>query len=179
MNTPEELINKMQSIKYGWIEKDGTKHDAKIKRADFEKDWYLQNPKDLDKTKIGVCFDQVEYERLFFEEKEIPYKTILIFYNTGIKTHMHTFLVYKSKKKYCWIENTYEHYIGINEYDSMKELIKDLKNDFLYQNRLLVIGENVKYYMYDKPNYGINCEEFVTHCLNGKLLNNDFSNIDI
>ena len=141
MNTPEELIDKMHNIKYGWIDKEGTKHDSKIIRAIFEKDWYLQDPHDLENTKVGVCWDQVEYERLFFQEKNIPFKTIFMIYDTGIKQHMHTFLVYKENKKYCWIENTYEHFIGINKYDTFKELL-DIKNkmDYYEQN----LDSNIK-----------------------------------
>lgn len=179
MTTPEELINKMRNIEYGWIDKNKERHEIKIIRAEFEKNWYLQNPSDLEKTKLGVCWDQVEYERNFFEEKGIPYKTIFMIYDTGVKKHMHTFLVYKEKKNYCWIENTYEHYKGINKYSTFKELLDNVMKDFLIYNKLLIIGENIKYYMYDRPEYGINCEEFIKNATEGTLLEKDYSNLDL
>ena len=51
--------------------------------------------------------------------------------------------------------------------------------DFLYANKLLIIGENLKYYAYDAPEYGINAAKFVEHCLCSKLLDKDFNNLGI
>lgn len=179
MNTPEELIKDMQDIKYGWIEKNGTRHEEQIVRALFNKGFYLQSPKELKEHRLGVCWDQVEYERYYMEKMNIPFKTIFVIYDTKVKQHMHSFLVYKEKKNYCWIENTYENFIGINKYSSMEELIKDVMKDFLIQNHLLIIGENIKYYVFDKPEYGLNCTEYVMHALKGTLLEKDFSNLGI
>lgn len=179
MNTPEELIRDMNDIKYGWIDKKGTKYENKIIRSIFEKDYFLQEPTELKKSKLGVCWDQVEYERYYFENMNIPFKTIFMIYDTGLKKHMHTFLVYKEKKQYCWIENTYEHYIGINKYNSFSDLLNDVMKDFLLANHLLIIGENLKYYIYDKPKYGINYNEFIINALKGIVLKKDYSNLGI
>lgn len=179
MNTPEELINKMRNIEYGWTDKNKERHDKKIIRKEFEAAWHLQSPTELDKSKLGVCLDQVEYERVFFEERNIPHKAIIMIYDTGVKKHMHTFLVYKEKKNYCWIENTYENYKGINKYPTFKELLDNVMKDFLLANKLLIIGENLKYYTYDKPEYGLTFDNFVKHATSGTLLEKDYSNLGI
>ena len=173
------LYKKMQGFEYGWIDETGYKYVNKIVKNKFITDYYLQNPKDLDKTKIGICWDQVEYERVHFNKYNIPFKTIFIIYNDGIKFPNHTFLIFKFNKKYYWFENTYSDAKGILEYNSLSECLEHVKKEFMKENKLENIGEQLNYFVYDKPKYGLKPEEFINYCLTGTLANKDFKNIDI
>lgn len=175
----KNLLNKMSEFEYGWIDKTGYKYVNKIAKNKFITDYYLQNPKDMDKTKIGICWDQVEYERNFFERNEIPHKSFFVIYNDGIKYPNHTFLIFKDKKKYYWFENTYHDAHGILEYDTLEECLEHVKKEFLKENKLEIIGEQIEWYVYEKPKYGLKAEEFINYCLSQTKANADLKNIDI
>ena len=56
----ERLVRLMKTIKYGWVGYDGEKHE---KMGDkFAEEYRLQLKSDILATKLGVCWDQVEYE---------------------------------------------------------------------------------------------------------------------
>lgn len=179
MQKINELYKQMNDFDYGWIDKTGYKYINKIAKNKFIPDYYLQNPKDLDETKIGICWDQVEYERKHFEKFDIPFKTIFIIYDDGIKYPNHTFLIFKKNKKYYWFENTYANAKGILDFDNLQELYDRVKKEFMKENKLEEIGEKIFWYVYDKPKYGIGAVDFITHCQKGIKANNDLKNIDI
>ncbi|MBQ6840701.1 MAG: hypothetical protein IJO63_01110 [Bacilli bacterium] len=175
----QNLYKKMQEFDYGWIDKTGYKYVNKIVLKKFVTDYYLQNPKDLDSTKIGICWDQVEYERKFFEKNKIPFKTIFIVYEDGIRFPNHTFLIFKFNNKYYWFENTYKDAKGILEFNSLEECFTKVKIEFMKENGLEEIGEKLYYYVYDKPKYGLSPEEFIRYCQTGIKADPNLKNIDI
>ena len=174
----QEFLNKMKVIEYGWIDKKGNKYINHIVKNKFLTDYYLQKPKDVWENKLGICWDQVEVEREFFKKKKIPFHSILIFYDDGIKYPNHTFLLFKLNKEYGWIENTYQNVKDeVRYYPSIKDALEDVKKEFIKENNLQIIGDKLYFYFYDKPKYEINYMDFVTHCQRGIKADKDYKNI--
>lgn len=175
----QEFLNKMKDIEYGWIDKDGHKYINHIVKNKFLTDYYLQKPSEVWKNHIGICWDQVEVEREFFTKNNIPFKSILIFYDDGLKFPNHTFVIFKLDNEYGWIENTYKNVKDeIRYYNSLKEALDDVRNEFIRESDLQIIGDKLYYFAYDKPKYGIGYEEFAKHCQMGIKATEDYKNID-
>ena len=73
--------------------------------------------------------------------------------------------------KYYWLEHSWEPYKGIHEYQTLNELLLDVKLKF----EKSIEQENVQDYelaifKYNKPNYNINCIEFIEHCEKGRKI---------
>lgn len=167
-----EVMNLLQNIEYGWIDKNKTKHHSICKQ--FDKNYILQSPKEVIKNKIGVCFDQVELERYYFKNNDWDIRTYFICYYTDNECSSHTFLTFKKDNFFYWFEHSWEKYKGINRYNTLKELLKDVKEKFIlseiksnYNKNNLLIRE------YSKPNYHITTLEFYKHCEINKPINID------
>lgn len=164
------LIETIENIEYGWIDKSNNKHY--IVDEKYANNYKLQSPEEITKTKIGVCWDQVELERSFFENIKIPYQTYFLVHYDNDKCPTHTFLTFKLNNKFYWFEHSWRPYKGIHEYQSLIELLKDVKEKFIinelennYNEENLILRE------YPKPNYNISTEEFYKHCETGNIIN--------
>lgn len=165
----KNIMKLMKEIKYGWLDKYNNIHY--IIDENFSKEYKLQSPEEILKNKVGVCWDQVELERYYFEK--INYKTttyFLVYYNDS-KCPTHTFLVYKKNDNFYWFEHSWEKYQGIHKYNSIEELLKDVKNKFIKSElRGSCVEENIIIREYLKPKSGLNLSEFFNHCENGKII---------
>lgn len=157
-----EIMEKMKNIKYGWIDKKSDKNSVTDKF--FSENYRLQNPKEVIKNKIGVCWDQVELERYYFKNWN-NIKTYFICHYDNDKCPSHTFLTYEKDNKYYWFEHSWEKYRGIHKFDNEKEILKTVKNNFIeselnnkYEKSNLLIRE------YKKATPGISVIEFYKHC---------------
>lgn len=157
-----EVMKKLQDIEYGWVDKDKNKRKGIDKS--YENDYRLQSPQELLKSKIGVCWDQVELERYYFKSNN-NIKTYFIVHYDNDKCPTHTFLTYEKNNKYYWFEHAWEKYRGIHEYNNEKEMLIDIRNKFIkmelnsnYQKNNLLLRE------YFKPNYNLSVKEFFNHC---------------
>ena len=76
-------------------------------------------------------------------------------------------MIYKDKKNYYWLENSWFCYNGIHIYDSKEELFEDIMNKFV---DTIPNGDirKLKLYMYEKPKFGINYAKLLTHFVNSK-----------
>lgn len=99
-----KIFELMDSIKYGWIDKNGIKHTDDFET--FSNDYILQSPKELIKNNIGVCWDQVELERHYFEDSNISIKTFFIVHYDNDKCPTHTFLTFEKNNKNYWFEHS-------------------------------------------------------------------------
>ncbi|MDE5888745.1 MAG: hypothetical protein K2H20_01870, partial [Bacilli bacterium] len=89
-------------------------------------------------------------------------------YEDGIDDESHTFLTYKEKEKYYWFEHAWMNFKGIHEYDTMNELVKDVKEKFMSMLGKDCFLENCLHcYIYDKPKESFTVERFYEHCENG------------
>lgn len=160
IKTPEELLSWMNFIGYGWTSiKDnrvygiGEDDDGE----DFYKYYRLQSPQETIDRKYGVCWDQVEVERVWFDHKKIPYDI----YYIDHETTTHTFLVFKRNGKYYWFEHSWYTYRGIHEYDSLDVLLEDVR-----QKHYSTIDDENKphtliYTRIGLPKYGVTCQKYV------------------
>ncbi len=154
----EEILAAMESIQYGF-----TNQDKKIfKDEDMVQNHYcLQTPEEILETKVGVCWDQVELERYYFDKAKIPARTFcLIAYNDS-SCPTHTFLIYQYDNHYFWFEHSWSIFQGIHEYSSLMEALKDVKKRFIaVEIEAKGIEGNVILYEYDNPPKHASVEEF-------------------
>lgn len=161
MENIKKIMLEMDEIEYGF------RNDNNVNIFDFDKEkwnkefykfYYLLSPEELLKRKCGVCWDQVELERMLFSKLNMKYKTYFICTYDDKNFPSHTFLIFELKNKYYWFEHSWHNYKGIHEYDSLKVLLKDVKDKFIKQDNLS--KEKTRIYEYEKPKYHISCEEF-------------------
>ena len=150
MKQAEEIMKLMNEIEYGWVDKDGNPH---TKLQDFADNYRLQTPEELRKSKLGVCWDQVELERFYFKEKNIDVKSYFIVYYDNKRFPCHTFISFEYNNKYYWFEHAWE------------KLLKEVKKHFIelelngkYDEDYLVI------YNYSKPDKKLGTKEFYNYC---------------
>ena len=184
IKTPNELNEYMnKNILYGYLGKNNKIYMPND--SNFDKDWLdnyiLENAFDILNTKVGNCWDQVEFERNWFENNNYEYKTIyhqvLLNYDNSYPTH--TFLIYKENDKWYWFENAWEDMKGIHEYNTLEELLNDEYNkniEFLKTFNITAEEiEKIKYFEFNKPKEHISAMEYVKYILNSKekIINDD------
>lgn len=166
-----EIMDLMKDIEYGWVDEQNNKY---MKVDDCFKDKYiLQSPKDILKSKVGVCWDQVELERYFFKNYVPNVKTFFIVYDDNDKCPTHTFLTFEKNNKFYWFEHSWEIFRGIHEYASLNQLLLDIKNKFI-SSELHGNYEKTNLYIYEylKPKYHIGTQEFFNYCSSNININN-------
>jgi predicted acetyltransferase len=159
------IKDKLLDIKLGYRDKDGNLCSGF--NSDFKERYYLQTPKSLLDSKVGLCFDQVELERELVTKLDVECRTYFMMYPDDNMDYAHTFLIYKDSKKYYWLENAWVKYKGVHVYDSKDELFDDIMKKFV---ETIPDGDvkKLKMFMYDKPRAGINYGKLFSHFINSK-----------
>lgn len=167
-----EIMEFMKNIEYGWLDIYDNKHYQVTE--DFASDYKLQSPKEILKSNIGVCWDQVELERYYFHSNDLNVKTFFIVHYDNDKCPTHTFLAFKKENSYYWFEHSWSRFEGIHQYDSLKDLLIDVRSKFIkfelnsnYKAEKLILRE------YSKPKSGLNVKEFYEHCEKGLVIDID------
>lgn len=164
IKTPEELLEFMDVIKYGFETLDGKKC---IEESDFEKNilnWTLSSPERLLSVKLGHCFDQVELERDWFFKNNYNIKTYFMIFLMEEKNNYptHTFLTYEKNNKWYLFEHADYYNRGIHEFNSLEELLESAKKrQIKYANVSDDIKEKLTIFEYDKPEYNIGFIDFI------------------
>ncbi len=161
----EEIETLMNNISYGWVSKN--KEIRGNTNTNFFNDFLFQTPKELIKSKIGICWEQVELERYYLQHNNWDLKTYFIVYNSH-ECPTHTFLTFKKANLYYWFEHSWEEYAGIHTYDTLEKLLTDVKNKFvksMLKNKCNI--SKLALYEYSKPKKHINVTDFFTHCEQG------------
>ena len=156
----------MQDVEYGWLDKDGNRHEG---LDGFGEHYMLQLPDQLEKSRLGVCWDQVELERKLFTDEGIGTRTFFIVHYDGDKCPTHTFLLFANAGKTYWYEHSWSPMRGLHEYNNVNEALNDIKTEFI--NDELRDGynpENLIIYEYAAPNKNLSCPAFYAHCEKGK-----------
>ena len=163
-----DIDNVMEGIEYGWVDRTGKRY---TKLDEFGQKYMLQLPNQLRKSKLGVCWDQVELERELFAKRNIPFETYFIVYYDDDKCPTHTFLIFQKNDKVYWYEHSWAPMRGLHQYNDSKSALKDITVKFIdgelngqYSQKNLCI------YEYDAPNKNLSCSEFYKHCENGKRI---------
>ena len=167
-----EIMGLMDEIEYGWVDKNGRKH--KLDDELFANNYCLQAPKEIIENKVGVCWDQVELERYYFKVHDSNMKTYFIVYNDSLTCPTHTFLTFEKKNKYYWFEHAWKKFKGIHEFNTLKELLFDIKDKFIkYELNDDCQIHKIMLYRYNKPKYNISVEEFFNHCESSNYIDFD------
>ena len=163
INSPEELLNYMDNnITYGFVGKNG-KHYTDASSDEWYDQCIVQSGEELLESKIGTCWDQVELERLWFENHQYKYHTYFMWFEVERDNNLptHTFLIYEGDNKYYWFEHAFEAQKGIHEFYTLDDAIEDVKYKQLeYTNEDI---NNLVVYEYTKPNNHLNVDEFLKH----------------
>ena len=162
-----EIKDKLAELKLGYRDREGNFY-AGLKN-NFKELFYLQSPKQLAESKIGTCFEQVEYERDLISKMNVELRTYFINYPCDNYDMSHAFLIYKDNQKYYWLENAWVKYKGVHIYDSKEQLFLDVLTKFV---ATIPNGEfkKVRLYMYEKPRFGINYAKFLSNCISNRSI---------
>lgn len=168
MKYAEEIFKLIEEINYGWVDKDGNPHK---KLENMIEMYMLQTPDEIMKSKVGVCWDQVELERYYFKEKGIDIKSYFIVHYDGGRCPCHTTMAFEENGKFYWFEHAWEMHKGIKEFDSEEDLLKEVEKCFIelelkngYDEDKLMI------FNYSKPKNHIGTLEFYDHAMKGILV---------
>lgn len=172
----KKLTTFLENINYGWVDLAGDIH-SKIDKFKFITDYRLLSPEKLSVQKIGICFDMVEYERQYLQNKNIEGKSILLVHLKDGKPLIHAFMIYQDNNQYYWIEYAFKKVRGIRSYQDLTTCLTDIKQEFLTENNITDIGQ-ITFYNYSKPSYNIDQQTLINHCLNGIILNDEYSNLE-
>ena len=176
IKSPKELFQFMEdNIKYGvfinnkvyeW-DKDGIFEDI------CRTKWKLKTSNEIIDCGYGICWDQVELERDWFNINNYEYKTIFIWflfdYENSYPTH--AYLIYKNNNKYYYFEHSDSNNKGIYEFNSFEDAIKYQLNKHIELSKTnnIVGEEELKYihiFEFDKPRIDCSYDEYLEHILN-------------
>lgn len=159
IETPFDLLKYLQDIDYGYIDTKGKRHADPD--DEFASEYRLMPHDNIEKNKVGICWDLVEVERYYFNQLNIDFTTFFIVYYDKDMLPSHTFLVFYDNDKVYWFEHSWKKYIGIHEYDDLESLICDVKNKFISSLEQESIDENcLCLYEYLQPSVGITADQF-------------------
>ncbi len=167
-----DVLPLMDKIEYGWV---NLSHEKMYHLDDtFSSEYRLLSPKEVLSYQIGVCWDQVELERYYLQGNCFPIQTYFLVYYDGGRCPTHTFLTFQTEGKYYWMEHAWEKFRGLHSYDTLKELLVDVRNCFIASELHHEFEpNNLCLFSYKKPSFGITVLEFYQHCENGKRIDLD------
>jgi len=180
ITSPSELMDFLSAeIKYGFVKRSSgkilTNPATEEWRNCWTKEYFLQNPAELLRSKHGVCWDYVELERYWFQSLGYEIKT---FYMAVImegenRFSTHTFLAYLDQDKWYWFENSWHNQRGIREYATLNELLIDASNQhaesLISQGATAEDIQNHKLYEYKNSLSGATPIDFVLSIINDNL----------
>lgn len=150
ISSPQELYEYMSDIEYAWMDQQGKFHTEMV--PEIYENYSAMSPEEVKKYRKGICMDQSEFARDWFEKNNYEVKLMVIQIERDDSAPGHQFLIYKDNNKYYWFEHAWFNEKGIHEYNSYEELIEDIKNKFIKQNDVteqelcdVEIFEQVKY----------------------------------
>lgn len=166
--TPQEIYQKIEPIKYGWIDIKDEKH-FKLDPSLFFENYKSQTPIELIDSEVGICWDQVELERYYFKQTNLKFHSFDIIYDKKNSMPNHTFFTYEENSKHYWFEHAWDKYKGIHEYDSLKSLLNDIKDKFIVDELKNECDINsLSIFEYEEPKLRLTCMDYYNHFMNGK-----------
>lgn len=158
IRNPYELYEYMKNnIEYGFYSSLDKKIHKRTETDNYNYEnllfnyYYLQKPEELFKTKAGICYDQVEFERKWFLDNGYEVHTFFTPY------HNHCFLVFKDRDYYYLFETCIKDINGIYIGETIEELLdyyKILQNNF-----------DIEFYEYNNVTFGCNFINFISHII--------------
>lgn len=155
----------MSDFTYGYKTKDNI-FLTEFVTDDFSKDYILQTPQEMEKSRVGVCWCQVEYQRFYFENFiKIPFKTFYIEQDNEERAS-HTFLIYYQNNKCYHFENAFFDMRGIREFDNNEKIFKMVA----LSSETYSMEPKFSVWQYNRPEYHIDCEEFMNNATTNKRI---------
>ena len=180
IKNPNQLLEFMNNITYGFIGKNGKKYTDMQSQEwnDWHEQCFVQNGEEVLKSKIGTCWDQVELERLWFEKNNYKFKTIYMWFEVNRENDLptHTFLIYEDNNKWYWFEHAFEMYKGIHEFNSEEEAIKYVKEkqcEYASHNNSGFKDRDeytLECYEYNKPPDNLGVDEYTNYVTSGNKI---------
>ena len=135
IKTPNDILTFMnENIIYGWLDIHNQEHIKTMK--DFRKLYRTSSIDEILEHKIGTCIEQVYLMHILLDKINIPNKMFCTrvyegkdFNNLEAEEHMHCFVLYYLNNKVYQIEYPNWEKIGIYEFDSEENAIKEI-NDY-------------------------------------------------
>lgn len=168
MNEIVEYCDLLSKIEYGWFDKKGN-HHPKID-SDYMLQYRLQSNEETLKHMVGVCWEITELGRDYFTNRGIQCKTIFVVVNKFGYYHCHSFVIFTLNQKYYWFEATWKGRKGVHEFNSEKEIIDFVINNF---NEICQIDYDSKWlevWEYKKPKENCGCVAFYANCYKGNRI---------
>jgi hypothetical protein len=157
----------MEEIEYGYKDVNNEYHDSVDN--EFADNYRLESPTEIEESKLGICWDQVEYERYLFDKQNIKNNTYFIVHYDNDKCPTHTFLIYEDNNKNYWFENAFEAQRGIHEFNTLDEAVEYVKSkqiEYTRMNHKDVSDKDMEcltVYEYTRPKENVNVEEYLNH----------------
>lgn len=151
-----------KNVKYGFVDQDNNPY---FTFEQWNEKCVVQTGKDVWQTNVGTCWDQVEFERFWFEQNNFDFKTYFFIFETEKNLPTHTILVYKQNGKYFWFENAFEDQRGIHEFNTLEDLLTTVKQKLCEFSSHLLTKEDCKtltIYEYGTPTKKMTVEEYLT-----------------
>lgn len=168
-NTPQELLNWMDCIEYGWIDKAGNKNGTG-ENDDTSKMWAeykLQSPLQLIRSKVGVCWDQCELERVWFQRHKYPFTIVYLEIDDDEAKPSHSFLVYKEpgeSSEVYWFEHSWGQKKGIHKFSDFETCMQTVIQQFeISQGKKHGQNPVYKHMIIPAPKYGINVIKYMEY----------------
>lgn len=135
IKTPQDILKFMdEKIKYGWLDINNEEHIENMKN--FRKLYRTSTVNETLEHGIGTCIEQVKLMSELLNKINIPNKMFCTrvyegkdFNNLEEEEHMHCFVLYYIDNKVFQIEHPNWEKIGIYEFNSEEEAIKEI-NDY-------------------------------------------------
>lgn len=170
MEDIKKFYKKIKDINYGWHDKKGKVHEH-LSEGNYQKNFKMQNIKEIKKSNYAVCWEMCELERNYFKKRKINYKTIFSILTEDKNFPCHTFLVFEYQKKWYWFEASWKGKKGIHEYNTLEEILDAIRNDYYDFAKKEYDPKKVKFYEYKKPIISrMSCNLFYYHCLHSKRI---------
>lgn len=164
----EQIQVKLEKIKFGYPGKDKKNlWDNKEQKwkSDPSNSYQLQTPEELIKSKCGTSWDQVELERMYLQKENIGSRSYIMMIKEKETVKTHTFLTFKNPvtQKECWLENAWEKYKGLHEYQNKSDLLEDVIKKFQEEQKVGDALPFIYLYEYKKPSPHLTKEEFLDY----------------
>ncbi len=172
IKTPEELFDYLSNnISFGVIDKGRIIKDSSCKEfAVACQNWHLRQVQEIIASGIGHCFDLVEVERYWFEERGYLCKSYFVEAvdnEDKSSSFYHTYIVFYDNPVWKLFEISDKSYSGIYESSNLDDLInaQAIHQLQIAKESHLPVGEYDLYvYQYQKPTINISYNNFIKNC---------------
>ena len=159
---PLELLNNIDNIKYGFIDKYGVVH-KNAKKDFFLFNYHIESDEVIKKELIGTCIESVELIRSFFKSYNLDIDSYIIYYDNEEKIASHTIAVLEFNNKFYYLEKSLVN-IEPSIYNSLNEILNKLIKEYPRMYKIKDLDKNkIHVYKYYKPKYNLTYKEFIDY----------------